>query len=302
MGKKNRKDSITLMTDYDKSDKCSDNNCSVLSLSCINTDKDLKTTFSSVCDKCDDNSEILKTTIDSSIKSEKCEKNKKKKKITTMITESETNMDSCEVDESKTIVEKDSYKIKNSDNKHNNHIDMSLTNDITNYDENNYEEISDRRCEKIIEKYTKYHDMIRANNDIIVMLEFLGSKLKIVEMNVMEREFIKYSIRENVIWMESYIDKLFCIVRKNEAYKSICVKDYKLRNDESRISDRIYYIKIGYMDGGNKVIKTITIKFEWVQLTNNSGKSFMAILNKVVKEIEKEIARIRSLNILPFME
>ena len=113
-------------------------------------------------------------------------------------------MDTCEMDESKTIVEKDSCKSNNDDgysnnkhnkhNKNNNHIDMSLTNDITNYDVNNYEEISDRRCEKIIEKYTKYHDMIKANNDIIVMLEFLGSKLKIVEMNVMEREFSKYRI------------------------------------------------------------------------------------------------------------
>jgi hypothetical protein len=277
------------------------NSCTVLTLSSILSNNDLKTTFSTEYDdseKC--TTSILKTDSESkkkmrnmksdksdkSVKSDKSDKSEKSEKSERCTEKTETEKENSEMEESRTIVEKMEGESWMSE-------EMGIK---------EYEEVNERKCEKIIEKYKKYHEMIKANNDIIVMLEFLGSKLRVVEVNVNEREFMKYSIRENIIWIENYIDKLFCIIRKNEAYKSISVKDYKLKNDESRISDRIYYIKIGYMEKGKKIIKNITLKFEWIQLTNNSSKSFMAIINKIIKEIEKEVARIRSLNILPFME
>ena len=48
------------------------------------------------------------------------------------------------------------------------------------------------------------------------MLNFIKNKLTAVQPNIDLRRVEKYSVEDNIKWLECFVDTLFCVLRKNE--------------------------------------------------------------------------------------
>jgi hypothetical protein len=134
-------------------------------------------------------------------------------------------------------------------------------------------------------------------------LNFIKSKLIAVQPNVDLRNVSKYTVEQNINWVECFVDTLFCVLRKNDAYKIIKVKDCKLKNDSSEevVDNRTYLIQIKYTAKCEDVCKNLPLVFEWTQLTNNDAKSFNGILNTVVRQIDNYIKGYQAASTIPFL-
>ena len=165
------------------------------------------------------------------------------------------------------------------------------------------EKICYKKCEKLVKKYNCAKEELLAISDTIVVLNFIKSKLIAVQPNIDLRDVSKYTVEQNINWVECYVDTLFCVLRKNNAYKIIKVKDCKLKNNssESVVDNRTYLIRIKYTAKCNEVCKNLPLVFEWTQLTNNDAKSFKGILNTVVRQIDNYIKGYQAASTLPFL-
>jgi len=164
------------------------------------------------------------------------------------------------------------------------------------YDKDNY-----RKCEKLVKKYNCAKEELLAISDIIIVLNFIKSKLQAVQPNIDLRNVDKFNVNKNIEWLECFVDTLFCVLRKNEAYKVIKVKDSKLKNDDENISNRTYLIKIRYNTKDGEVTRNIPLVFKWTQLTNNDAKSFKFVLNYVITDIDNYIKGYQAVGTLPFL-
>ncbi len=134
------------------------------------------------------------------------------------------------------------------------------------------------------------------------MLNFIQNKLVAVQPNVLLRHTEKYTVEENISWLESFIDTLFCVLRKNEAYKVIRVKECKVKNDEDVVSDnRTYLIKVKYSTSKGDVCNTIPLVFQWSQLTTNYSASYNAVLDLTIAQIDKELKAYDAESVRPFL-
>jgi hypothetical protein len=159
-----------------------------------------------------------------------------------------------------------------------------------------------KKCEKLVKKYNCSKDELMAIADIIVVLNFIKSKLTAVQPNIVLRQVEKYSVQDNINWLECFVDTLFCVLRKNEAYKVIKVKDCKLKNDSENIIDnRTYLIKIKYNTKSGEACRNIPLLFEWSQLTGNDSKSYIGIFNKVNSQIDGYIKGYQAASTIPFL-
>lgn len=159
-----------------------------------------------------------------------------------------------------------------------------------------------KRCEKLVRKYICAKEELLAYADIIVVLNFIKNKLTAVQPNIDLRHVEKYTVEENIKWLECFVDTLFCVLRKNEAYKVIRVKDSKLKNDSEVVTDnRTYLVKVKYCTKAGESCKNIPLVFKWSQLTNNDAKSYKAVLNYVVKEIDDYIKGYQAASTIPFL-
>lgn len=160
-----------------------------------------------------------------------------------------------------------------------------------------------KNCEKLCKKYSCAKEELLAISDIIVVLNFIKSKLVAVQPNIDLRHVEKYCIYENINWLECFVDTLFCVLRKNEAYKIIKVSDCKLKNDscEEVVDNRTYLIKIKYCTKSGEQCKNLPLLFEWSQLTNNTAKSYKGVLDKVVKQIDNYIKGYQAASTVPFL-
>jgi hypothetical protein len=159
-----------------------------------------------------------------------------------------------------------------------------------------------KNCEKLAKKYTCAKEELMAISDIIVVLNFIKSKLQAVQPNIDLRDVSKYSVQDNINWVECFVDTLFCVLRKNEAYKVIRVKDCKLKNDsENGIDNRTYLINIKYCTKSGEACRNLPLLFEWNQLTGNDAKSYKGILNKVCKQIDDYIKGYQAASTIPFL-
>ena len=158
-------------------------------------------------------------------------------------------------------------------------------------------------CSKLVKKYNCSKEELLAISDIIIVLNFIKNKLVAVQPNVVLRDTTKYSVEANIEWLESFVDTLFCVLRKNEAYKVIKVKECKLVNDNDvGISNRTYIIEIKYNTRCGEVCNKIPLTFRWSQLTNNTSKSYNSILNSTVSlDIDNEIKAYQAKSTLPFL-
>ena len=168
-------------------------------------------------------------------------------------------------------------------------------------DSSEYEKECPKRCETLVKKYNHSKEQLLAISDVIVVLNFIKSKLVAVQPNINLRQVKKYTVHENIAWLESFVDTLFCVLRKNEAYKVIKVKDYKLKNDEEVVSNRTYLLKIKYETKKEIVCKNIPLVFKWSQLTNNDAISFKKVLDYVVSQIDAEITVYQAASTVPFL-
>lgn len=165
------------------------------------------------------------------------------------------------------------------------------------------EKRNDDVCRKLVKQYKKSKDLLRANNDIIILLEFIKNKLIAVKPNIDIRDIKKYTIQENINWLETFVDTLFCVLRKNDAYKAIKVKDCKVKNnDVDRVSDRLYLIKAKFNNNCRIDCKTVEVMLYWSRLTFNDAKSFKGILDYTITEINNEITILKSENTQPFLQ
>ena len=159
-----------------------------------------------------------------------------------------------------------------------------------------------KRCEKLVKKYNCAKEELMAIADIIIVLNFIKSKLTAVQPNIDLRQVDKHLITDNIDWVECFVDTLFCVLRKNEAYKVIRVKDCKLKNDhENGIDNRTYLIIVKYHTKSGEACRKIPLLFEWNQLTNNDAKSYKGILNKVCNQIDGYIKGYQAASTIPFL-
>jgi hypothetical protein len=164
------------------------------------------------------------------------------------------------------------------------------------------ESISSKKCAKLVKKYTCSKEELLAISDIMVMLNFIKNKLVAVQPNVLLRQTQKYTVEDNINWLESFVDTLFCVLRKNEAYKVIKVKECKVKNDSDVISDnRTYLIKVKYSGKKGDVCNTIPLTFQWSQLTTNYSASYNAVLDLTIAEIERELKAYDAESVRPFL-
>jgi hypothetical protein len=152
-----------------------------------------------------------------------------------------------------------------------------------------------------VRKYNCSKEELAAISDTIVVLNFIKSKLVAVQPNITLRQVSKYAVEENIKWLESFVDTLFCVLRKNQAYKVIRVKECKVKNDDEVISNRIYLIKTKYHGKKGEVCNNIALDFRWTQLTNNDAKSYKGVLDYVIHQIDEEIKAYQAAATLPFL-
>jgi hypothetical protein len=168
--------------------------------------------------------------------------------------------------------------------------------------ENKCKSIATNECINLVKKYNCSREELLAISDIIIVLNFIKSKLTAVQPNVILRDTTQYSIEDNIAWLESFVDTLFCVLRKNEAYKVIKVKECKITNDsETTISNRTYIIEIKYNVKNCEKCNKIPLTFEWTQLTNNTSKSYNAVLNGTVHQLDEEIKAYQAKSTIPFL-
>ena len=164
------------------------------------------------------------------------------------------------------------------------------------------EEQNGKHCEKLVKRYNCAKEELLAISDIIVVLNFIKNKLIAVQPNIDLRHVQTHSVESNIDWLECFVDTLFCVLRKNEAYKIIKVKESKLKNDKEIITDnRTYLIRVKYQGKNGEVCKNIPLVFQWSQLTNNDAKSYKAVLNYVVKEIDNYVKGYQAASTIPFL-
>ena len=165
------------------------------------------------------------------------------------------------------------------------------------------EKQSYKKCEKLVKKYNCAKEELLAISDIIVVLNFIKAKLIAVQPNIDLRNVCKYTPEQNIAWVECFVDTLFCVLRKNDAYKIIKVKDCKLKNDSSNevVDNRTYLIKIKYTVKCEEVCRNLPLVFEWAQLTNNDAKSYKGILNTVIRQIDNYIKGYQAASTVPFL-
>ena len=157
------------------------------------------------------------------------------------------------------------------------------------------------RCNKLVKKYNCAKSELLAITDIIIVLNFIKSKLHAVQPNINLRQVSKYNVFDNISWLECFVDTLFCVLRKNEAYKVIKVKDYKLKNENDVVSNRTYLIRVKYETKEGESCKNIPLVFQWSQLTNNDAKSYKSVLDYVIHNIDEYIKGYQAAGTVPFL-
>jgi hypothetical protein len=162
---------------------------------------------------------------------------------------------------------------------------------------------NEEQCKNLVKNYNKCRDTLKANSDLIVLLEFIKNKILAVKPNIDCRQVQNYALECNIKWLESFIDTVFCVLRKNEAYKVIRVKDCKVKNNSDEVvSDRLYVVKAKYSNKGKSETRTIALNLYWTRLTYNDAKSFKGILDYTVNEIDAQITSLKAQNTRPFLQ
>lgn len=163
------------------------------------------------------------------------------------------------------------------------------------------EKVDEHLCKKVAHQYEKCKQVLTANKETMILLEFLSSKLESVQPLLAARDVTKYSVQHNIHFIECFVDALFCVLRKNKALCHIKFTDCKVKNDECSVSDREYLIKVRFSSNTKSCCNAYTLHFNWTTLTSNDLNSYTGILNRVREQIAAYLTELRAANTLPYV-
>jgi hypothetical protein len=133
-------------------------------------------------------------------------------------------------------------------------------------------------------------------------MEYLSEKLVNVQPLLKLRDVTKYSVENNIDFIECFVDTVFCVLRKNKLLGGLKFSDCKVKNnDECRVSDRVYLIKVKFHNNGKTCCRTYALNFNWTQLTGNYLNSYNGVLNKVIGQIADVVDELDAQNTSPFL-
>ena len=151
------------------------------------------------------------------------------------------------------------------------------------------------QCKQLVKSYEKNKNNIKANNESSGILDFILKKFDdakpVIAMRVMEN----YTINQNIAWVESFIDKVLCVVAKNNVCKTVKVHVCKHKNDTEMVSNRVYTLKMTFEDPKVKS-KEFVMDFQWRQLVLNNNLAFIAVIKEVVKSLFLVLVQLKGEN------
>jgi len=272
-----------------KNYSCESSDSSLMSITCV--------TSTSSCDECYSSTSKCTSSSSKHHYTSECEDLETPKFSSSCHETSSTSLCSSSTSECTTYCDKTSY-VESS------HCDDDKT--LEKCEEEHHSTVEcetdcSKKCHKLVKKYDCAKEELCAISDILVVLNFIKNKLVAVQPNVTCRNMECYDVCENIKWLECFIDTLFCVLRKNKSYKCIHVKECKVKNCCEYVDNRTYLVKFKYSTKHGYSYQTVPLVFEWSQLTNNTAKSYNAVLNMVVYQINKEITKYNAINTLPFI-
>lgn len=149
-------------------------------------------------------------------------------------------------------------------------------------------------CEAICSNYNLYKDCIIANNEALVILEFILNKVRDAMPVIITRNACEYTIQENICFIEKFFDSVLCVASSNNICNKIVVKTCKIKNDCNKIDNRVYEIGLHYQTCvGNK---EFCYTFQWKRLTANTTLSYKNIVAIIIRELEADIIQLKAEN------
>jgi hypothetical protein len=156
-------------------------------------------------------------------------------------------------------------------------------------------------CKRVAHQYEKCKQVLTANKETMILLEFLSSKLESVQPLLAARDVTKYTVQHNINFIECFVDALFCVLRKNKALCHIKFTDCKVKNDECGVDDREYLIKVRFSNNNKSCCNSYSLHFNWTTLTGNYLNSYTGILNRVREQISSYLTELRAANTTPYV-
>ena len=164
------------------------------------------------------------------------------------------------------------------------------------------EKVCSSLCKELNCRYKRSKDILNANNKIKTAFEFLVQKLENVKPLLAARDVTQYSVENNISFLECFQDTLFCVLRKNKNLCGIKFSDCKVKNNEDcRVSDRVYLIKIKFNNHGKTCCRTYAINWNWTQLSGNYLNSYGGLVNRVIAQLNDYITELNAQNTTPFL-
>ena len=163
------------------------------------------------------------------------------------------------------------------------------------------EHVDRNLCKRVAHQYERCKSVLTANKETIILLEFLANKLESVQPLLATRDVCKYSVNNNISFIECFVDALFCVLRKNKALCHIKFTDCKVKNSECRIDDRVYLVKVKFVSNKKSCTKSYAINFNWTSLTGNYLNSYTGILNRVREQIADYVSELKAANTTPYV-
>ena len=164
------------------------------------------------------------------------------------------------------------------------------------------EKVDSKLCKRLNNQHKRCKDVLYANKKIKTSMEYLSEKLVNVQPLLKLRDVTKYSVENNIDFIECFVDTVFCVLRTNKLLGGLKFSDCKVKNNEDcRVSDRVYLIKVKFHNNGKTCCRTYALNFNWSQLTGNYLNSYNGVLNKVVGQIADVVHELDAQNTSPFL-
>ena len=163
------------------------------------------------------------------------------------------------------------------------------------------EPVDAKLCKRVAHQYERCKSVLTANKETIILLEFLANKLESVQPLLATRDVTKYSVNNNISFIECFVDALFCVLRKNKALCHIKFTDCKVKNSHCNIDDRVYLVKVKFHNTKNSCTKSYALNFNWTSLTGNYLNSYTGILNRVREQIADYVSELKASNTTPYV-
>jgi len=103
-----------------------------------------------------------------------------------------------------------------------------------------------------------------------------------------------FNIFQNIAWVESYIDRILCVVTQNNVCKSVKVTVCKHKNDGEHVGDRVYTITMKF--GGGVPDKVVEMSFNWRHINLNIPAAYVAVILESIRTLSLTITSLKAEN------